>query len=129
MVLQRSRRPADGFTVIELLVVMAALGLLLSIIAPRYVEHIDRSREVVLRQNLTALRDAIDKFYADRARYPENLQELVRERYLRELPVDPVTDRADSWLLEPPPGQRNGVAEVRSGAAGVSRDGVAYARW
>ena len=112
-----------GFTLIELLVVMAALGLLLAIAAPRYVEHVDRAREVVLRQNLAAVRDAIDKFYADRARYPADLQELVQARYLRQVPLDPVTDRNDTWVLVPPHRQPGGVFDVRSGAAGVG------ARW
>src|SRR5207247_5814493 len=97
-------RAARGFTLIELLVVMAAMGLLLSLAAPRYVEHVDRAREVVLRQNLAGLRDAIDKFYADRARYPKNLQELVQQRYLRQVPLDPVTDRIDTWQFSAPAG-------------------------
>jgi general secretion pathway protein G len=123
-------RAARGFTLIELLVVMAALGLLLSIAAPRYIEHVDRSRDVVLKQNLAGLRDAIDKFYADRARYPKDLQELVQQRYLRQVPLDPVTDRIDSWVLVPPNGQSGGaVFDVRSGAPGRARDGSVYASW
>jgi general secretion pathway protein G len=118
-----------GFTLIELLVVMAALGLLLAIAAPRYVEHVDRAREVVLKQNLAGLRDAIDKFHADRARYPRDLQELVQLRYLRQVPVDPVTDRSDTWVIVPPQGQSNAVFDVRSGAPGNARDGAPYARW
>lgn len=121
-----------GFTLIELLVVMAALGLLLAITAPRYIEHVDRARELVLRKNLASLRDAIDKFYADRARYPVDLQELVKQRYLRQVPLDPVTDRADSWVALPPSGTASGtgtVADVRSGAAGKGHDGTAYANW
>lgn len=120
---------ARGFTLIELLVVMAVLGLLLSITAPRYVEHVDRSRETVLRHNLAGLREAIDKFYADRARYPRDLAELVSEQYLRQIPLDPVTDRTDSWVIVPPRGQQTGVFDVRSGAAGPARDGTAYATW
>ena len=123
-------RATRGFTLIELLVVMAALGLLLSIAAPRYVEHVDRAREVVLHQNLAGLRDAIDKFYADRARYPKDLQELVQQRYLRQVPLDPVTDRTDTWVLVPPTGQQgSAVFDVRSGAIGHARDGSAYATW
>ena len=118
-----------GFTLIELLVVMAAMGLLLAIAAPRYVEHVDRGRETVLRYNLAGLREAIDKFYADRARYPKDLPELVAERYLRQVPLDPVTDRIDSWVLVPPRGAQEGVFDVRSGAAGSARDGTAYASW
>jgi general secretion pathway protein G len=119
-----------GFTLIELLVVMAALGVLLAIAAPRYVEHVDRAREVTLKQNLASLRDAIDKFYADRARYPTDLRELVQQRYLRQVPLDPVTDRSDSWIVVPPTGQNGGaVADVRSGALGTAHDGSTYAKW
>jgi len=121
---------ARGFTLIELMVVMAAIGLLLAITVPRYAEHVDRAREVVLRQNLAAVRDAIDKFYADRGRYPAALQELVQARYLRQLPVDPVTDRIDTWVLvNSDSGAAAGVSDVHSGAPGQARDGSPYASW
>jgi len=107
---------------------MAALGLLLALAAPRYVEHVDLAREQVLRHNLTGLREAIDKFYGDRARYPKDLQELVTERYLRAVPLDPVTDRTDSWQLIRSTSVE-GVIDVRSGATGQARDGSAYATW
>jgi len=118
-----------AFTLIELLVVMAALALLLSIAAPRYVEHVDRARDAVLKQNLTSMREAIDKFYADRSRYPADLQELVKQRYLREIPLDPVTDRTDTWVAVPPQGQDSGLADVRSGANGSAGKGGSYASW
>jgi len=118
-----------GFTLIELLVVLAALGLLLSLAAPRYTEQLDRGRDNVLRHNLAGLRDAINKFYADRARYPHNLHELVAERYLRQLPLDPVTDRSDSWLVVPPTPGQTGVSDVRSGAPGTALDGTLYSTW
>jgi general secretion pathway protein G len=120
---------AKGFTLIELLVVMAALGLLLALAAPRYYEHVDRSREVVLKNNLAAMRQAVDRFRGDRGRYPEELAELVRLRYLRDVPLDPITDRTDSWLVMPPPGLPRGVYDVRSAASGKARDGSAYASW
>jgi general secretion pathway protein G len=122
-------RPVRGFTLIELLVVMAALGLLLSLAAPRYFEHADRARETVLRHNLATIRQAVDRYRGDRGQYPAELAELVRQRYLRELPLDPMTDRSDSWVLQPPPGQTAGVFDVRSAAAGRARDGSAYASW
>lgn len=118
-----------GFTLIEMLVVMAALGLLLSIAAPRYVEHVHRGREVVLRQDLAGLREAIDKFYADRARYPKDLAELVTENYVRRIPVDPLTDRSDTWQIVHPRGLSEGLFDVRSGAAGKGSDGSLYASW
>jgi general secretion pathway protein G len=123
-------RHLRGYTLIELLVVLAALGLLLAIAAPRYTEHVDRAREAVLRQNLIGVREAIDKFYADRARYPRDLAELVKERYLRQLPVDPLTDRSDTWVIIAPPDQQQGaVQDLRSGAPGQARDGSTYAKW
>jgi general secretion pathway protein G len=118
-----------GFTLIELLVVMAVLGVLLSLAAPRYFDHVDRSREAVLRHNLAGLREAIDRFHADQARYPTELKELVDKRYIREIPLDPITDRADTWVLLPPPGQSNVLFDVRSGALGGPRKGEPYAQW
>jgi general secretion pathway protein G len=121
---------ASGFTVIELLVVLAAIGLLLAVAAPRYSQHVDQAREVALKHDLRALRDAIDKFYADQARYPATLDELVVKRYLRGLPVDPITERTDSWLILAPTGQASGaIFDIRSGAKGTARDGSAYATW
>lgn len=121
---------AWGFTVIELLVVLAAIGLLLAVAAPRYSQHVDQAREVALKHDLRALRDAIDKFYADQARYPATLDELVVKRYLRGLPVDPITERTDSWLILAPTGQASGaIFDIRSGAKGTARDGSAYATW
>ena len=123
-------RSPRGFTLIELLVVLAAIGLLLGIAAPRYFEHVDRAREAALRQNLATLRDAIDKFAADRGRYPESLEELARERYVREVPVDPLTERQDTWTFVAPNDIRKGrVQDVRSGASGKARDGRLYAQW
>jgi general secretion pathway protein G len=124
-----ARTQRHGYTLIELLVVMAAIGLLLAIAAPRYAEHVDRARETVLRRNLVGLREAIDKFYADRSRYPKDLQELVAERYLRELPIDPVTDRSDTWRTSAAPGQEGTVRDVHSGAQGKGHDGTDYATW
>lgn len=119
-----------GFTVIELLVVLAAIALLLSVAAPRYVQHLDAARDVALKENLRQMRDAIDKFYADQARYPVALDELVTRRYLRSLPVDPVTQRADSWVIVAPANRaQGGVFDVRSSAPGQARDGSLYATW
>lgn len=122
-------RRQNGFTLLEMLVVMTVVGLLLSIVAPRYTEQVDRSREVVLRRNLAGIREAIDQFKGDRARYPKDLQELVLQRYLRAIPTDPLTDRADTWKLVSPAGQDGALFDVRSGAAGLARDGSAYATW
>src|SRR5688572_27989836 len=111
-------RPGSGFTLIELLVVMAVLGLLVTMVAPRYFAHVDRAKEAVLKQNLAQTRDAIDKYFADTGRYPENLEDLVTKKYLRKLPVDPITERSDTWILVPPEKKElGGVFDLRSGVA------------
>jgi general secretion pathway protein G len=121
---------ARGFTLIELLVVMALIGLLLSLTVPRYFGHVDKAKETVLRQDLLQIRDSVDKYFGDYDRYPESLQELVERRYLRRIPVDPITDRDDTWVVLPPVQKEMGkVFDVRSGAAGKGRDGTGYASW
>ena len=122
--------PQRGFTVIELIVVLAAIGLLLAIAAPRYVQHVDHAREVALRQDLHEMRVSIDQFHADQLRYPASLEELVTRKYLQSVPVDPMTGRADSWKLEAASGEGAGaVADLHSGADGRAADGSAYASW
>ena len=117
-----------GFTLIELLVVMAIIATLLTIALPRYFGSVDRSKEVTLRQSLTVMRDAIDKFYADTGRYPDKLEDLVEKRYIRAIPVDPVTDSADTWVIVPVPGAlaQGGVYDVKSGAKGNASDGKPF---
>ncbi|HEU4460140.1 MAG TPA: prepilin-type N-terminal cleavage/methylation domain-containing protein [Methylibium sp.] len=119
------RRPrCAGFTLIEMLVVMALLALLLTLALPHYFAGHERGKEAVLVENLRVSREAIDRFFADQGRYPDSLGELVQRRYLRTLPFDPVAGRSDAWLLLPPaPPERGQVADLRSGAAGAGRDG------
>ena len=126
----RSRsNPGRGFTLIELIVVLAIIALLSSIVAPRYLRSVDHAREATLRTSLRVMRDAIDKFAADKGRYPDTLQELAEQHYIRNVPEDPVTGSADSWVTLPPPADstmRGAVGDVRSGAAGQADDGKAY---
>lgn len=132
---QRTGTCSRGFTLVELLVVMAIIATLLSLVAPRYVRSVQAARESVLRTNLVGLRDAIDKFRADTGRFPESLDELAAKRYLREVPIDPVTDRMDTWVSVAPTCDAGsavrctGVGDVRSGAEGSGSDGTAYATW
>lgn len=120
-----------GFTLIELMVVMAIIAVLLTIAAPRYFTHLERTREATLRQTLAVVRDAIDKFHGDTSSYPESLDELVTKRYLRAAPVDPITDSTQTWvLLPPPPASGNGkLWDLKSGADGNGSDGTPYAEW
>ncbi len=119
-----------GFTLIELLVVMAIIATLLTIAVPRYARSLQRSREAVLRQDLTTLRESIDKFYGDTGKYPQTLAALVDKRYLRGIPVDPIAKSADKWIVvnsDDP--DDTGVKDVRSGADGNGENGVPYASW
>lgn len=119
-----------GFTLIELLVVMAIIATLLTIVAPRYMGSIDRSKETALKENLNTLRQSIDKYYGDNGKYPPTLDALVDKRYIRNLPVDPFTDRSDSWQITAPPDkEQSGVYDVHSGANGKASDGKPYAEW
>jgi len=119
-----------GFTLIELLVVLSIIATLLSIAVPRYTGSVDKAKESVLKENLSTLREAIDKHYGDTGKYPATLDDLVTKRYLRRIPVDPITDSANSWIVLPPADpQKGAVFDVKSGAPGKSRDGTAYASW
>jgi general secretion pathway protein G len=106
-----------GFTLIEIVVVMAILGLLLTIALPRYLHSIDRGKEQVQRQNLAVMRDAIDKFYGDTGRYPETLDELVTRHYLRNVPDDPVSGNRDWVVVASPDGEKPGVYDLAPASA------------
>jgi general secretion pathway protein G len=123
-------RPRPGFTLIELLVVMAIIAVLLTLAVPRYFGSLDKSKEAVLREDLFQLRDAIGKYYGDKGKYPESLDALATEKYLRKVPVDPITESATSWVVVAPEDpQKGGVYDVRSGAQGKASDGSAFAEW
>jgi general secretion pathway protein G len=120
-----------GFTLVELLVVIAIIATLLGIAVPRYFSSLDRAKEAVLKENLAVMRDAIQKYYADRGKYPEKLEDLAAHRYLRKIPVDPITASAASWVVVPPPegSEQGGVYDVHSGASGRGADGAPYTEW
>jgi general secretion pathway protein G len=117
-----------AFTLIELLVVLAIVATLLSLVAPRYFKSIERAKETALQENLVTLRGALDKYYEDKGRYPATLDELVSGRYLRRMPVDPITENTTSWIPVPPPdATKGGIFNVKSGAPGTSSSGVPFA--
>jgi len=123
-------RVNEGFTLIELLVVLAIVATLLTLTLPRYFTSVDRSKETVLKENLYITRDAIGKYYADKGKYPESLESLVTDKYLRRVPLDPVTDSTTTWVVVPPDDpKKGGVYDIKSGAQGKALDGTTYSEW
>jgi general secretion pathway protein G len=119
-----------GFTLIELLVVMTIVALLLTLALPRYFGSVDKSKEAVLKENLHQMREAISRYYADKGRYPESLDSLASDKYLRRVPLDPITESTSTWqVVAPEDAQKTGVYDIRSGAPGKSRDGSEYSQW
>lgn len=132
---RRPGRLEAGFTLIELMVVMAIIVILAGIGVASYTNSITRSKEAVLKEDLYRMRDALDQYFADKGKYPSSLDDLVQEKYLRAMPVDPFTQSADSWqteMSEPDPSNPSdnvGVNNVKSGAEGTSLDGTKYSEW
>ncbi|PHV07059.1 type II secretion system protein G [Janthinobacterium sp. BJB412] len=123
-------RIVRGFTMIELLVTLAIIAMLLTLAAPRYFGSIERTKEDVLREDLYILRNAIDHYYADKNVYPAELKDLVKEKYLRSLPVDPYTQSANSWTVVPATDVALGVvSDVKSGSGESARDGSKLKDW
>ena len=119
-----------GFTLIELMVVMAIVALLLSIATPLYFHRVDKSKETVLKANLAITRDVLDKFYVDTGKYPDRLEKLVEKKYLRNIPADPMTESALTWIIVPPDSpDKGGVFDIRSAAEGDASDGTPYNSW
>ena len=120
----------SGFTLIELMVVLAVIGTLLAIAVPRYFASLEKSREAVLHQDLALMRETLDKYYGDKGKYPDAIDDLVNSKYLRSVPVDPITDSSATWVSVPPENpELGGVYDVKSGAQGVARDGTQYRNW
>src|SRR5437879_12873872 len=102
-----------GFTLIELLVVPSRVPMLLRLALPRYFSSVDKSKEAVLKENLNQMRDAISRYYGDKGKYPESLEALAAERYLRKVPLDPITESTSTWqIVQPEDPQSGGVADA-----------------
>lgn len=124
---------ARGFTLMELLLVLALVALLASLATPIVTGSIYRAKESTLKESLFTMRKAIDDYYADNGAYPVELELLVQKRYLRKIPTDPLTDRRDSWILvrtEDNAGdQASGIIDVHSNSDDKDGNGIAYKEW
>ncbi len=126
---------ARGFTLIEVLIVITLIVILASVGMPTYQNSVRRAQEATLKENLFRMNDAIDQYYADKNKYPQSLQDLVGDGYLREIPEDPMTDSADTWVTVPAepdpnnPAAELGVYAVKSGSDRTAMDGSLYADW
>ena len=121
------RSGEKGFTLIELLVVMAIIAVLMSIAVPKYFQQTERAREVVLKHNLKVLRSSLDDYFRDNASFPDELDVLVEKHYLRQLPLDPVTQQRNSWAVKVD--SEGKVMDVYSGSRLTASDGTQYAKW
>lgn len=119
-----------GYTLIELMVVVTIIGTLASIAQPNLQRTIIRARESSLRQSLFVMRDVIDQYYSDRGKYPDSLDELVADRYVRAIPEDPFTKSSSTWIVVTPEDDSKGmVYDVHSGSDLVALDGTPYNEW
>ena len=127
--------PASGFTLMEMMIVMVLIVILAGIGLSVYGNSVQRAKEATLKEDLFRMRDAIDQYYADKNKFPANLEALVSEKYIRAVPVDPFTQSTDTWqttMSEPDPGNpslESGISNVKSGSDQTGLDGSRYADW
>jgi len=125
----------NGFTLVELLVVISLISILAAMGLVQYKNSVTRTEEAVLKTDLFRMRDAIDQYYADKGKYPSSLDALVSEGYLRKVPEDPFTHSSDSWQTVPAeadpnnPSSEPGIYDIKSGAQGAALDGSNYSDW
>ena len=126
---------ARGFTLIEVLIVITLIAILASIGMPMYQNSVRRSKEAVLKEDLFRMRDVINQFYADKNKWPQSLQDLVSEGYMRTVPEDPITSSTETWVTVPADADPSntsadpGIEDVKSGAEGTALDGTNYSDW
>jgi general secretion pathway protein G len=129
------RRHCLGFTLIEMMIVISLIVILISVAVPIYTQSVLRAKESVLRQNLFTLRSLISQYTLDKQKAPQSLDDLVQAGYIKQIPIDPMTGRNDTWVPEQedtvmsPDQQETGIWDVHSGSETVSSDGSAYNTW
>jgi general secretion pathway protein G len=133
--LRRIHRQDAGFTLIELIIVMAIIGILMMIAVPRFKGAVTQAKEAVLKEDLHVLRTAIDSYTMDKQKAPQSLDDLIQDGYLREVPVDPFTRSKDSWVTETSDSMHSldqtepGIDDVHSGSQDTGSDGQPYSSW
>lgn len=123
-----------GYTLLELMIVVAIVGILVTLAIPMFQQSAMKAKEAALKQNLFTMRAVLDQFYADRGDYPESLEALVEEHYLRGIPIDPFTKSATTWTEIPEEQEEGddspvGVYDVKSGSDEYAMDGTPYKDW
>jgi general secretion pathway protein G len=125
----------EGFTLLELMIVMVVIGLLAAIAIPSYIRNVRAANEAVLKADLHAMRVAIDSYTVDKQKAPQSLDDLVQAGYLKTMPIDPITHRSDTWMpvqedtLMSLDQTESGIDDVHSGAQQTALDGTSYSTW
>jgi general secretion pathway protein G len=126
---------SGGFTLLELLIVVALIGILTALAVPTFRQTPTKAKEAVLKEDLYTLRDVIDQYFSDKGKYPATLETLVEDGYLRKIPVDPFTESSDTWQIEMADSgeegseEAGGVYDVHSGSTSTALDGTTYSEW
>ena len=125
------RNTHEGYSLIELMIVVAIIGILVALAVPSFQQSAVKAREAALKQNLHTIRTVLDQHYADKGFYPPSLETLVEAGYLRQVPMDPFTEAADAWVIEfeENPDEEDGMFDVHSSSDALSTNGTPYNEW